>query len=241
MSRETLRSGTRTLSAAFEPLPARVIGSVAVAHPHPGHGGNMDHSVVRAVAQRAGAAGLAAMRFDVGGVRESEGDVLDWESHLGDLRAASDAAAESAPGLPRFGAGFSYGARLWIEALRRGIAPPVAGLVLLAPATKVPSTPKDFGALLLGRPIPGSLHDESAIDGLRALRVPARILVGEHDVVAPPHELRAAAPQGVEVVVLPALNHFFHRGVGGGAPDLAVLVPALDTAWAAIRGAALRG
>ena len=57
-------------------VPVR--GTIVVAHPHPGHGGHMDHPVVLAAAERAAHAGLVALRFDFRGVRRSKGDVDDW-------------------------------------------------------------------------------------------------------------------------------------------------------------------
>ncbi len=206
----------------------------------------MDHSVVRAIAERAAAAGLVALRFDVSGVRDSEGDVHDWESHLRDLDVASASATESASksasastssihsGLPRFGAGFSYGARLWMERMLRPSPPPVVGLLLLAPATRVPKTSRDFGDLLLGRPIRDAVLDERVLERLRSVPVPSRVIVGENDNVAPPNELRAHASPTVSIDVLAGLNHFFSRSVGAGPTDLVALHPALDRALRAL-------
>ncbi|HVG93951.1 MAG TPA: alpha/beta hydrolase [Planctomycetota bacterium] len=218
------------LAAALSRPPAAPIGSVAVAHPHPGHGGHMDHSVVRAAAERFAAHGVAALRFDVRGVRDSDGDVDDDIGHRMDLLAASDEAAREAPGLPRWGAGFSYGARLWLEAMNRPDAPPVGGLVLLAPATRVPRTPRDFGDLLLGRTIRDAALDLRVLERLERLPTRAVVLVGERDAVAPPHEVARHAGARTTVVVLPGLNHFFSRATGAGETAYDVLVPALDAA-----------
>lgn len=209
-------------------------GSIAVGHPHPAHGGHMDHSVVVAVAERAAAAGLLALRFDVRGVRHSDGDVSDVVGHLVDVFVASDAAADEARGFPRYGAGFSYGARLWLEAMRSPHPPPVAGLVLCAPATRVPRTARDFGDLLLGRAVRDAALDPRVLERLAKVPVPTRILVGEQDVVAPSHELRRHAGPHAHVEVLPHLNHFFSRAVGAGSTDLPALHAALDRAFAAL-------
>ncbi len=192
-----LLSDGHRLSAVLTRPAGRVRGSIAIAHPHPAHGGHMDHSVVRAIADRAAAAGLVALRFDVRGVRHSDGDVHDHEGHLEDLEEASRAAAAEAPGLPALGGGFSYGARLWLEVVRRPDAPPVASLLLLAPATRTPESPRDFGDLLLGRPIREATVDGRVLERLERVPVPTRILVGEDDVVAPPARssgTRAATP-----------------------------------------------
>jgi len=192
----------------------------------------MDHSVVRTVAERAAAAGLVVLRFDVGGVRTSVGDVHDRAAHLRELLAAIAVVERLAPGLPRYGAGFSYGARLWMEAVLRPEAPAVAGLLLLAPATRVPKSSRDFGDLLLGRPIRDAALDPHSLERLAAIPVPARILVGANDHVAPPDELRAHAAAIAPVVVIEGVNHFFSRAVGGGATAFDALVPAVDAAWA---------
>jgi alpha/beta superfamily hydrolase len=196
----------------------------------------MDHTVVRAAADAFAARGIGALRFDVRGVRDSDGDVDDDQGHLVDLRTASEAAAAEAPGLPRFGAGFSYGARLWIEAMGRPDAPDARALVLLAPATRVPRTARDFGDLLLGRPIRDSALDLRAIRRLESLETPAVVLVGERDVVAPPRELERHAGPRTRVVVLPGLNHFFSRATGAGDTALEALLPALDAAIARLVG-----
>lgn len=236
-----LVSDGHRLSATLWRPRAHPRGSIAVAHPHPAHGGHSDHSVVRALAARAAAAGLVALTFDVRGVRDSDGDVEDGVGHVEDLRQASAAAAAEAVGLPRFGGGFSYGARLWLEAMLLPDAPPVMSLILLAPATRVPRTPRDFGDLLLGRPVRDAALDARALERFDRAPVPATVLVGEHDVVAPPHELRRHAGPRTTVTVLPGLNHFFSRAVGAGATALEVLEPALDAALASSLESAGRG
>ncbi len=228
-------AGRRLAGLLTRPLgPPR--GSVVVTHPHPGHGGHMDHSVVRTAAERAAAAGLVALRFDVGGVRTSVGDVRDGAAHLRELLAAIEVVDAFAPGLPRYGAGFSYGARLWMEAVLRPDTPRVAGLLLLAPATRVPKTSRDFGDLLLGRPIRDAALDPRSLERLAAIPVPTRILVGALDNVAPPDELRAHAAATASVVVVAGVNHFFSRAVGAGTTAYDVLVPAIDAAWGELLG-----
>jgi alpha/beta superfamily hydrolase len=225
-----LVSNGHRLAAALTRPPGEPVASVAVAHPHPGHGGHMDHSVVRAMAERFAAHRVAALRFDLRGVRDSDGDADDDVGHREDLLVASAAAAEEAPGRPRQGAGFSYGARLWLETMNRPDPPPVAGLLLLAPATRVPRSPRDFGDLLLGRPIRDAALDLRVLERLERLATRAHVLVGERDVVAPPHEVERHAGPRTTVVVLPGLNHFFSRATGAGETAYDVLVPALDAA-----------
>jgi alpha/beta superfamily hydrolase len=189
----------------------------------------MDLAVVALVAERAAAAGLVALRFDFGGVRESEGDVDSWEQHLVDLRAAHEAARALAPGTPALGAGWSYGARAWLEAVIRPDPPAVTGLLLLAPPTRIPRTARDFGRLLLRRPLSASDPDPRMLERLERLPLAARILVGEADVVAPPAELRRhVGPLGA-VTVLGGLDHFFR-------PEDGSLAPAIDEALRGLVG-----
>ncbi len=227
-----VRSGPFRLVARLHVPASTPRGAFVVAHPHPGHGGHMDHPVVTAAAERVVVAGCLALRFDFRGVRGSEGEVTDAEGHLEDVRAAALALTEHAPDAPLFGAGFSYGARLLALAVSPETerAPPLRGLLLLAPATKVPRSPRDFGNLLLGRPLDQAATDAHAIQSLGRIPIPARVLVGARDVVAPEDELASALSPRARLEVLEGLNHFFSRGRGASETDVATLEPALDHA-----------
>jgi len=196
----------------------------------------MDHPVVVAVAERAVHAGLTALRFDFRGVRRSEGNVRDGDGHLEDVRRASAEARVLIAEGPLLGAGFSYGART----LARAVAPetedrpPLGGLLLLAPAVKVPRTARDFGNLLLGRPLDEAAWDAPAVEALGRIPVRTRVLVGDRDVVAPVEDLADALSPSAALTVLEGLNHFFSRGVGASATALDELEPAIDRALAAL-------
>jgi len=229
----SLLSGVHRLEARLHAPAGPPRAAIVVAHPHPAHGGHMDHAVVVLVAECAARAGMLALRFDFRGVRQSEGEVEDFEGHLEDWRVALADVSRRVPGVPALGAGFSYGARSMAWIARSG-APrrlDLAGRLLLAPATRVPRTRRDFGALLLGRPLVDATLDPHVLANLAALPDPTEVLVGEHDVVAPPGELRAHLAPGARLTVLAGLNHFFHRGVGAGAPD-AALASAVEAALA---------
>src|SRR5918998_6957045 len=95
--------------------PAR--GAALVLHPHPLHGGTMHNKVVFRTARGLEDAGLSTLRVNFRGVGHSTGE------HTGarggeqeDARVALDHLLASYPGLPVFLAGFSFGARVGLEA-----------------------------------------------------------------------------------------------------------------------------
>jgi alpha/beta superfamily hydrolase len=228
----TFRSGRYTLDACVHEPTGPHRGAIVIAHPHPGHGGNRDQPVVVLATRRAVAAGLTVLRFDFRGVRKSEGVVDDQAGHVEDVRRACFVAGTWARDGELFGAGFSYGARQLLRAL--ALDPPdrpdVKGVLLLAPPTQVPRTSFDFGNLILGRPLRTAAPDERSMRAMRTLPVPAEVLVGSHDVVARPEDLRAAFPPPTAPRVLDGLNHFFSRTIGASGPDASVLGPAIDEA-----------
>jgi alpha/beta superfamily hydrolase len=228
----TLVSGGRRLHGMRLEPPGVPRGALVVTHPHPAHGGHSDHPVVVATAERGAALGLATLRFDFRGVRQSEGEVADFAGHLEDVRAACRALRARVPRGPLLGAGFSYGARALARLVRPGVPspPPLERLVLLAPAIHVPRTRRDFGSLLVGRPLRDVEPDEEALHSLSSIPLPVHVIVGELDPVAPHEELRAALPPHAILHVLPGLNHFFARAAGAGPPDRATLDPALTAA-----------
>ncbi len=234
----TLVSGALRLDARLhEPaqnLPER--GAIVIAHPHPMHGGHMNHPVVVCAAERAAAKGLTALRFDFRGVQASEGRTDDMEGHLEDWRVARNDVRRRAPDGPMIGCGFSYGSRTLATVLapNQTHPPQLDALLLLAPATRVPTTRRDFGNLLLGRPLSEAARDSRVLANLGALTLPTQVLVGELDVVAPHEELRAALPNHAALSVLPGLNHFFSKHTGAGALHSESFVPAIDGALDAL-------
>ncbi len=225
-------SGVQRIDARWHVPQGPALAVMVVAHPHPAHGGNMDHPVVVATAVQGARLGIGALRFDFRGVRGSEGDVGDFEGHLEDWRSAVADVRRRVPGVAVLGAGFSYGARSMAWLLRSDADRPLglSGQLLLAPATRVPTTRRDFGALLLGRPLSEAALDVHVLGNLRALPAPSEVLVGSEDVVAPPEELRANLPAHARLTVLEGLNHFFHAGTGAGPLDAAKFGPALRDA-----------
>ena len=233
-SRESsLLSGRYRLDARVHDPAAPPRGGLVVAHPHPGHGGQMDHPVVRRTCEVGTAHGLLALRFNFRGVGASEGSTDDRSGHQHDWRQAlADAAVRAQTGHV-IAAGFSYGARTLARLVHEHPrpAPMPAGVLLLAPATRVPTTKRDFGHLLLGRPLGEAPRDPEVLDNLRRLPAPAVVLVGARDVVAPVEELRATLPAHAHLIVLPGLSHFFSRNRGAGPLAEDLMAPALDEAF----------
>jgi alpha/beta superfamily hydrolase len=231
-------AGVRRLEAAAFAPEGPLRGAIVLGHPHPVHGGRMDHPVVTTAARRAAHAGLWALTFNFGGVGASEGDRRDVAAHLDDVRAAAAEARRRVAAGPLIGGGFSYGGRLFAAAVDPSTPdrPAFDGGLLLAPATRVPSSARDFGNLLMGRPLKDAGVDPRAVKRLGALSVPCRVLVGELDVVAPPDELRGVLSPAATLEVLPGLNHFFSRSAGAGTTAVELLEPALDRALAALLG-----
>lgn len=225
-------SGTHRIDARFHPAQGARRGAGVVAHPHPAHGGNMGHPVVVATAERMAAHGLDTLRFDFRGVRQSEGRREDSEGHLDDWRMAAQDIRRRSGSPFLLGAGFSYGARkltrlLQPDAERR---PGVDAALLLGPATRVPRSRRDFGNLLLGRPLTDAAIDPDLLERLRALPIPTEVIVGSVDVVAPFEELGTHLPANANFQVLSGLNHFFSRRTGAGPLAFDEFTSAVDVA-----------
>jgi alpha/beta superfamily hydrolase len=154
-------------------------------HPHPLHGGTMDNKVVQTLARAFVQLGWRAVRFNFRGVGTSQGH---WDQGAGEVDdALAVVAAQRDPALPLALGGFSFGGYVAAQAAARLAAArtPVRRVVLVGPATSTFPVP----------PVPA--------DSL--------VIHGEADDVVP---LRAtldwARPQGLPVVVLPGVGHYFH-------------------------------
>jgi len=138
-----LSVGPVTLEARLA-VPAAVKGGVALCHPHPLHGGDMENPVVVRAAEVCQEAGLATLRFDFRGVGTSTGTFDEGRGEQDDLGAALDHLAGALPaGAPVAAAGYSFGAAV---AARVTMRRPLAGLALIAPALAMPAL-ADLGNL----------------------------------------------------------------------------------------------
>ena len=157
---------------------------VAVCHPHPLYGGNMENNVVVALCRALADGGTTALRFDFRGVGGSGGSYAAAVGERQDARAALDFLA----GLPevdegRLGlAGYSFGAVVALgtadERLRAvaAISPPAGGLDLascrvavptllisgdgddIAPAERLPEMAESLGEQCEARSMAGADH-----------------------------------------------------------------------------------
>jgi alpha/beta superfamily hydrolase len=160
-------------------------GVAVLCHPHPVHGGTMDNKVVQTLARAFVQLGYRAVRFNFRGVGGSAGA---WDEGKGEIDdAMAVIAAQRDPALPLALAGFSFGSYVASHAAQRlaEAGQKAERVALIGPAT-------------------------SRFD---VLTVPADTIVihGETDDVVP---LQAtfdwARPQGLPVIVIPGVGHFFH-------------------------------
>jgi len=167
-------------------VPSGAARGVAVlCHPHPVHGGTMDNKVIQTLARAFVQLGYRAVRFNFRGVGRSQGQ---WDHGVGEVDdALAVVAATRDAALPLALGGFSFGGYVAAQAAARLSADgtPAQRLVLVGPATStfpVPAVPPD-----------------------------SLVIHGEADDVVP---LRAtldwARPQGLPVIVLPGVGHYFH-------------------------------
>jgi alpha/beta superfamily hydrolase len=163
-------------------LPSR--GVAVICHPHPLHGGTMDNKVVQTVARALLQRGWRVVRFNFRGVGTSAGT---WDEGRGEVDdALAVIAAHRVPGEPLVLGGFSFG-----------------GFVAATAATRLAPVDQPHRLVLVG----------PATSNFPVPPVPAETLVihGEADDVVPlSATMDWARPQGLPVVVVPGVGHFFH-------------------------------
>lgn len=158
--------------------------AAVILHPHPRYGGDMDNHVVAAVYGALAAHGAATLRFNFRGTGRSEGRFDNGNGERDDARAAIAALRETAPGAQLVVAGYSFGALIAADIAAEY---ELAGLILVSP-------PVAFAPL-------GALPD-----------VPALIVTGEFDDVAPAEALAGLAGLRRKVAVVPGAGHAWWPG-----------------------------
>jgi len=191
--RRVLDGPAGPLQCAFDG-PADSPGLALLCHPHPLHGGTMDHKVVQTLARAFVQLGWRAVRFNFRGVGESAGA---WDEGRGEVQDALQVLAQvRQPGQALALGGFSFGAYVASH-----VASHVAARAL--PSSTSPAV-HDPACLVLVGP---------AVETFAMAPVPAHSLVihGERDeIVSLQGVLDWARPQALPVTVVPGAGHFFH-------------------------------
>jgi uncharacterized protein len=162
---------------------------LVICHPHPLYGGDMENTVVRALAEAFAAAGFAVLRFNFRGVGRSTGQYGEGIGEQADAKAAL-AWLAAQPGVDTdrlYLAGYSFGARVTLAVASAD--PRVRGFIVVAP----PVLRGDWPSL-------ASNHGAKVF------------LCGDRDPYAPPEVLTRlveSLPEPKRLVVLPDADHFF--------------------------------
>lgn len=174
-----------------------------------GAGAGMRHPFMAGLSERLAAEGIASLRYqfpyvEAGRRRPDRRDVL-----LATVRAAVEAAAKEAPGLPLLAGGKSMGGRMTSLAASEQALPGVQGLVFFG-----------FPLHPAGRP---SIERAAHLD---AVRLPMLFLAGERDRLAELELLRPVCadlgPRG-KLHVVAGADHGFHVLKRSGRSDDEVL------------------
>ena len=160
--------------------------SVAVLHPHPQYGGDMDNHVVVAVAGALAGMGATTLRFNFRGVGRSSGDFAGGVGEADDAVAAVRFLRERESGARVLIAGYSFGAM---------VASAIAGRV------------RPDGVLLISPPVAYSPLVEMPAG------IPVLVIAGDRDTVAPVAGVSALRATGVEVRIVPGADHGWWPGL----------------------------
>ena len=135
-------------------LPPQLQSVFVLCHPHPQHGGTMNHPLLHKVTKKLVAGGCGVLRFNFRGVGSSTGEWGDGHAEVDDVGAAMAEARQAHPDLPLGLGGWSFGAAASLTWQARegdaspwvGIAPPVASSLTqsLPDPTELASAPRLF-------------------------------------------------------------------------------------------------
>jgi alpha/beta superfamily hydrolase len=173
-----------------------------VLHPHPQYGGDMDNHVVRAVCDALARGGASTLRFNTRGTGRSEGAFDNARGEQDDLRAAVAHARATCESARTLIAGYSFGAGVASRA-----APAIAtgealdALILISPPAQMVVAPPDD--------------------------VPALLITGSDDSIAPPNGIAALASDAHSVVTVEGADHGWWPGVDELAHEITSFVNAV--------------
>lgn len=168
-------------------------GVALVLHPHPLHGGTMHNKVVFRAARALNEAGLVSLRINFRGVGQSTGTHDHARGEQDDARIALDYLVAQYPDEPLLLAGFSFGARVGLEAGMRDER--VRALIGIGTPVSMPERDYDFSFL-------------------RECRKPVLFVHGERDEFGDPARLQTLASElppeaRARVRIIPEAGHFF--------------------------------
>ena len=195
---ETLRFPTDdgiSLEGEIRLPEALARGSAVLCHPHPLHGGSMDHPLLWAIRAELATRGLAVLSFDFRGVGGSGGTFGGGRAEVRDVAAAVARVRAEVEG-PTLVCGWSFGA---LVALLEAVGDPdVAALALVG---------LPLGDTRLEVPDP---PDPSV---LRAFRRPVLLLSGQGDPFSPHPDLEGIGRRlpAAEIQIVAGTDHFFWR------------------------------
>jgi alpha/beta superfamily hydrolase len=188
--RITFSSDSGTCEGVFvSPNEAARAPGVALCHPHPLHGGDMENNVIRAFAEAFAVVGFAILRFNFRGVGKSEGRYGEGIGEQKDAKAALTwiAAQPGVDAARLFLAGYSFGARVTLAVA--STEPRLGGFIVIAPPVLRGDWPS-----------------------LESSRGPKIFLCGDRDPYAPPEILTGlvkSLPEPKRLVIFPDADHFF--------------------------------
>ena len=156
-----------------------------VLHPHPQFGGTMDSHVVTGLCEELAGLGATTLRFNFRGTGRSEGSFTAGTGQVEDTRAAATTLRALAPDARLLLAGYSFGAAV-AASVAAELAP--AALVLVAPP-------------VLMMPVAEPPQE-----------MPALLITGENDPVAPAAQLQPIAGPHHLVVVVAGVDHTWWPG-----------------------------
>jgi alpha/beta superfamily hydrolase len=177
----------RLVQAVLDKAEGVSLGLAVVAHPHPLFGGTMDNKVVQTLARACVASGWDCLRFNFGGVGNSEGS---YDEGRGETEDVLSLVAQLAPDSPLVLAGFSFGAFVACQSLQ-SLWPTGRIKKIMLVGTAV----SHFAV----SPLPVEAHELTLV------------IHGESDdTVALSAVMDWARPQQLPVTVFPGTAHFFH-------------------------------
>lgn len=190
------------------PVPGALSAQPLVAivcHPHPLHGGNMDHKVVTTLVRTYRDLGVPVVRFNFRGVGRSAGEYDNTVGEVEDLLAVAAWVQQCYPAAGLLLAGFSFGSSVAAQASHR-LGAVLKDLVLVAP------------------PVERYSYD---IEG--RFPVPVTVVIGNQDELVDAAGVYAWAKRlekPAALLTYPDATHFFHGMLADVKRDLASLLSA---------------